>query len=293
MTQGDTVATSSMNFLPEEKRALTERPLVSIIAPVLNGARYLEACVNSVLSQDYPRIEHIFVDGGSTDGTMEMLSTFAQKYPGRVRVISAPGTGPGEAWNKGAEVAKGEIFGCLGVDDLYVLGAIQSVVKFFEAKADAYFVHGECEIIDYRGEVIGQHRVGRFDLQDFINTARHIATPSAFYKREVIEAIGGIGAGDDFDVMIRIAKRFSIFSVERVLSRLRIHQDSAFSPTTFEGVRRVYQQTYAVSRKHGGSLFSPVAFKYYAVAMVGWCGLRGAFPRLRSLVRGIRRALQG
>src|SRR3972149_511511 len=121
-----------------------DKPLVSIITMVLNGVKYLEECIQSVLTQNYPHIEHIFVDGGSTDGTVEILTKYQTKYPNRIRFISEPDKGPGDAWNKGIRMAKGEIFGFLGSDDVSEPGAIISVVEFFKSNPDAYFVFGEC-----------------------------------------------------------------------------------------------------------------------------------------------------
>jgi glycosyltransferase involved in cell wall biosynthesis len=289
MNQGDGAIRSSIDCASKEAQVFTELPLVSIITPILNGAKYLEGCIESVLNQDYPRIEHIFVDGGSTDDTMQMLSTYIQTHGERVRVIAEPDTGPGEAWNRGLQVAKGEIFGCLGVDDLYASGAIRSVIEFFAANADAGFVHGDCEIIDHRGEVIGQHHVRPFDFQEFVDTALHIATPSAFYKRVVLERVGWLDPlGDDFDLMIRIAKCFQIYTIPRVLSKLRIREDSAFNPSDFGKRREVYEQTYRVSRRYGGQRFSLIARKYYTVLIISWFHLEVFFPLLRKLYRKVR-----
>ena len=116
-----------------------EKPLVSIITPVLNGARFLETCIRSVLEQSYPYIEHIFVDGGSTDCTLQILADYQIKYPDRVRLISKPGTGAGDAWNEGLRMAKGQIFGWLGADDMSEPGAIQTVVEFFKEKSGCLF----------------------------------------------------------------------------------------------------------------------------------------------------------
>ena len=120
-----------------EKVGTRDNPLVSIITPVLNGIKYLEECIQSVLNQSYARIEHIIVDGGSTDGTVEMLSSYQAKHPDRIRFVSEPGTGVGEALNKGLRMAKGGIFGWVNADDFFEPGAVQTVVEFFRANPDA------------------------------------------------------------------------------------------------------------------------------------------------------------
>jgi len=279
-----------MSAQREETARKLSRPLVSIVTPVLNGAKYLEECVNSVVSQDYPRIEHIFVDGGSTDATMEMLSAYAQKYPGRVRVISEPGTGPGEAWNRGLKIAKGEIFGCLGSDDICEPGAIEAVVEFLRSSPDAHFVHGHCDFINEQGEVIGKHRVNGFKLRNYINSPKHIATPSAFYKRDVMEKIGWLDtSGNDFDVIIRMAREFRIYQIEKVLSRVRLRPNSAFNQMDFQKRQEKFRNTYLISRQYGGSAFSGIAMSYYISLVFSWLHLQSHFMPIRNLVHKLRR----
>ena len=96
-------------------------PLVSIVTPVLNGGKYIVECIESVLSQTYSNIEHVIVDGGSTDNTIEILTGYSTKYPQRFRIDlkpdSSPGSGPGEAWNRCLQITRGTILGWLGNDD--------------------------------------------------------------------------------------------------------------------------------------------------------------------------------
>jgi len=89
------------------QKSTIDNPPVSIITPVLNAIKYLEACIQSVLHQSYPHIEHIFVDGGLTDGTLEMLANYQAKYRDRITFISEPDKSAGEAWNKGFRIARG------------------------------------------------------------------------------------------------------------------------------------------------------------------------------------------
>lgn len=264
-------------------------PLVSVVTPVFNGAGYIEGAIQSVLAQNYPHVEHMLVDGGSRDGTLEILTRYATEHPGRIRFVSEPDRGPGDAWNKGLKMARGDVLTCIGVDDICEAGAIQAVVDFFSAHPDACFVHGECDLINSRGEIIGRHRVEDFDLNTFVNTARHIATPSAYYKRSVLEKIGWLDAsGDDFDLMIRIAREYRIYKIDRVLSMLRLHPDSAFNPRDLEKRIELYRQTYRVSRRYGGQILSPIALRYYFGLVVGWLGLGAYFPAMRRLFRKLR-----
>jgi glycosyltransferase involved in cell wall biosynthesis len=111
-------------ILPAADMATT--PLISIITPSLNRARMIEAAIESVLAQDYPRVEHIVVDGGSTDGTLDRL----KRHP-HLRLVSGPDAGMYDALNKGLAVANGEVIGFLNSDDLYAEGIFGDVAGHF------------------------------------------------------------------------------------------------------------------------------------------------------------------
>ena len=267
------------------------QPLVSIITPVLNGGKYLDRlCVQSVLNQDYPSIEHVLVDGGSTDGTVELLSSYSAKYPGRIKFISAPGTGAGEAWNIGLKNAKGDIFLCLGADDTSEPGAIRAVVEFFRSNPEAHFVHGHADYVDVNGEFIRRHRANGFNLQDFVDAPKHIAITSAFYRRAVMEKIGWLdSSGDDFDVLIRIAREFQIYQIDQVLSKITLRPGSAFSPVDLRKREEVYRDTYRVSRRYGGSAFSKTARRYYRRLVFNRLHLGAIEPHYLAMRRWMER----
>ncbi len=253
----------------DEKEATPDNPLVSIITPVLNRIKYLEPCIQSVLSQSYPYIEHVFVDGGSSDGTVDMLASYRAKYPDRIRFISEPDKIQAEAWNKGFRMAKGEILGWLGSDDVCEPNAIMTVVEFFKSNPDAYFVFGDCNFINEKGEIIGKFPTKDFNLEEAINDSCHIPTPSAFYKREVVEKVGfvdtTINAGD-LDYWIRVGKVFQIHRIEEVLSNFRIHKDSTMCSKG--AVYRHAREYFIVSRRYGASIFSPRSRWYIMVVII-------------------------
>jgi len=264
---------------------MSNNPLISIVTPVRNDVSYIEKCIQNVLSQDYPNLEHVIIDGASTDGTLDIISDYSKKYPERIRFISEPDKGGGDAWNKGLKIAKGEIFGILGADDLYLSGAIKEIADFFIAHPEAYFVHGNCENIDENGRLIWLHTVEKFNFKDFINTARHISTTSAFYRREVMEKIGWLDrSGDDFDVMIRIAKEFKVYSIDKVISKLTVRRESAYnSLTVLSLLKKARRETFIISRRYGGSIFSPLALRYYIIATFNFLHLSSAFFCLKRL----------
>jgi len=106
---------------------MQELPLVSIVTPCYNSGRFLEQTIESVLSQDYPRIEYLIVDGGSSDNTREIV----QRYRERLQFHSEPDRGTADAINKGFRLSSGTIFAYLNADDIYLPGAVSTVVREF------------------------------------------------------------------------------------------------------------------------------------------------------------------
>jgi glycosyltransferase involved in cell wall biosynthesis len=244
-------------------------PLVTIITPIINRITYLDKCIQSVLSQSYPYIEHIFVDGGSTDGTLDILKGYSVGYPDRIKFISEPDKGSGDAWNKGLRMAKGEIFGFLGSDDISEPDAVMKVVEFFRSDPDAYFVFGACNFINERGEIIGRPPIKDFDSRAIINDGCYVPTPSSFYKRDVIEKIGWYDTkGNDLDFLIRASKVFKIHRINAVLSNFRIHEGSATSGSSKEIRKMWLREDCLVSRRYGGSIFSGYCKRYYMFVIV-------------------------
>jgi glycosyltransferase involved in cell wall biosynthesis len=268
----------------------TDSPLFSVVTPVLNGVKYLETCIQSVLNQSYPHIEHVFVDGGSSDGTLEILSSYHAKYPERIRFISEPDKKAGEAWHKGLGIAKGQILGWLGSDDTYEPNAVMVVVEFFRANPDAYFVFGDCNFIDEKGEIIGRYRSRDFNLREAINDTCYIPCTSAFYKREVINKIGLLDTretGVELDYWIRTGKIFKLYRIEEVLSNFRKHQGSVSGDR--EASKMYAREGFAVSRRHGGSIFSRRARRHlmYKSVILVW-----ALPVMISVYLFLKRGIK-
>src|SRR5579871_3122093 len=115
--------------MPDPKQV----PLVSIVTPSLNMGRFLEETILSVLEQDYPHVEYLVMDGGSSDGTLETL----RRYDGRLRYISAPDSGQADAVNRGFAQTSGPIFAFLNADDTYLPGALSAVVQAFQDHPEA------------------------------------------------------------------------------------------------------------------------------------------------------------
>lgn len=138
-------------------------PLVSIITPSFNQAEFLEATIQSVLGQDYPRIEYSIVDGGSTDGSVDVIKAYEQRL---AWWVSEKDQGQTDAINKGFARAKGEILAWINSDDTYNPGAVGSAVKYLMEHPEIALVYSDCNYINEKGEVIGKFPAAQTDYAD-------------------------------------------------------------------------------------------------------------------------------
>ena len=129
--------------------AVQGAPLVSIVTPSYNQGPYIEATIQSVVSQDYPHLEYIVIDGGSQDNTVAILKRYAE----RLCWISEPDHGQADAINKGFRIAHGEILAWLNSDDTYLPGAVCQVVEYFQRHPDVSMVYGEGQHVDAEGHI--------------------------------------------------------------------------------------------------------------------------------------------
>lgn len=228
-------------------------PLVSIITPVLNCSEYVQQCIDSVLSQNYTNIEHILIDGGSTDGTLDIIRKYNDNYPDKVIFSVGDDSGACDAWNKGWDLSRGEIIGWLGADDFYASAALGHVVEFFRLNPDAYFVYGKCLTIDNKGQRIAVMGQTNIDIDRALHRGINpIPATSAFYKREVIEQIGKLRTDInicDFDYWIRVGKRYKLYHLDEVLSSFRIHRGSTTGCANY--YKRYAKERLLLMKEHG------------------------------------------
>ena len=264
------------------------QPLISIVTPVRNARRDLPGCLDSVLQQGYAAVEHVIVDGASTDGTVGLLEEYAARHPERIRFVSEPDNGPGDGWSKGVRMARGSILGCIGADDRCEPGAIEAVAAFFREHPDAHFVHGACRQVSDDGSVI-HHSPGAFDYRAFLNSARDIATPSTYYTREAIERVGPCEeCGDDFELMLRLTRAFPVFRIDATLSTLRFEFGTAFNPLDAHKRAAAFRDSYRISRRHGGARLSRLAVRYYWASAAARLGISPESPIARGASRAAR-----
>ena len=201
-----------------------DRPFVSIVTPTLNRAELLEHTLRSVRNQTYANIEHIVMDGGSTDGTLDLLRRYEGTYP--LRWFSAPDRGMYPAINRGFATAKGAVLAYLNSDDLYFPWSVESVVHSFSLHPDADFVYGDAIAVD---DVSGRHA---FNFQppfngDYVRRWGFLCQPTVFWRRSVFEEEGGFDESlryvADCDYWMRLGGRRAFRKVNEFIAIERNH----------------------------------------------------------------------
>jgi glycosyltransferase involved in cell wall biosynthesis len=249
------------------------QPLVSIVTPSLNQGAYLEQAIRSVLDQDYPRIEHIVVDGGSTDETLEILG----RHP-HLQWVSEPDGGQAAALNKGFRRARGEVFAWINADDYYLPGAVSAAVRTL-VETGCALVHGGWRQVDEAGATIRDVAPVPFDYRRELEAANSVAQPGTFFTRAAFEAVGGVDESYryalDYELWLKLGGRFEVRHVDRLLAAYRYHPTSK----TVAESHGFVAETWRASRSHGARWSSPIFIDYY---------LPNHHPRLYRGVRAWR-----
>lgn len=200
--------------------------LVSIITPSFNQANYLEQTLRSVLEQDYARIEYIVIDGGSTDGSVEIIRKYKDRF---AYWVSEKDNGQAEAINKGLVRAKGEIVAWLNSDDYYLPNTISEVVKGFEENPDIAMVYGNVLAVDEQGQTTNVLKYKQLSFEDLL-CFQIIGQPSVFFRRDALEKAGLLDASLHFlldqHLWLRIAQQGKILHVPQTWSAARYHAEA-------------------------------------------------------------------
>jgi glycosyltransferase involved in cell wall biosynthesis len=196
---------------------------ISIITPSYQQGEFIDATIQSVILQNYPDLEYILIDGGSTDNTLDIIRNHEQKI---TRWISEPDTGQADALNKGFHLATGEIIGWINSDDLLMPGALEKVAAFFATHPEISFVYGDALAIDREGNPLFFRRPGPFDIRWLIRTD-DIPQSSVFFRRELLASVGYLDDrlhyALDYDLLIRSALKQDPAYLPECLSAFRIY----------------------------------------------------------------------
>ncbi len=177
--------------------------MLSIITPVYNSERFIAACIETVIGQQCCDLEHIMIDGDSTDRTVEIIQQYADRYP-HIRWQSEPDRGQSDAMNKGIAMARGKVMGLLNVDDSYEPNVLNTIVDRFKTLPEPTLLVGNCNIWDDAGRLIEVNRptkLGLFDLVTGVNVHPYPCNPAAYFYHTSLHQKIGFYALDDHYAM--------------------------------------------------------------------------------------------
>jgi glycosyltransferase involved in cell wall biosynthesis len=196
---------------------------LSVITPSYNQSAYLEQTIRSVLGQDYPDVEYIIVDGGSRDGSEEIIQRYADRL---AWWVSERDSGQAEAINKGFSRATGEFFAWVNSDDYYLPGAAAAAVRALREHPDIAMVYSNMLAVDGQGEVINLLRYRQCQLEDLLQFYI-LGQPAVFFRRSVLEQSGYLDATYhymlDHHLWIRLAALAPILYVDQFWAAARYH----------------------------------------------------------------------
>jgi glycosyltransferase involved in cell wall biosynthesis len=225
----DLPAANSMIAAEVFSQAPTSWPKISLVTPVFNSARYLEATLRSVLSQGYPNLEYIVVDGGSTDGSVEIIRKYESQLHSR---ISEPDRGMYDAINKGFARSSGELMGWISATDMLHAGSLFVVGSIFRTFPQAEWITGRPTGFSDDGmgaEILELRRWSRWAFLAGAN--RYIQQESTFWRRSLWERAGSRvddsrRNASDFELWVRFFRFAKLYSVDALIGGFRSHPDS-------------------------------------------------------------------
>ena len=234
-------------------------PLVSIITPSFNQADYLEETIRSVLGQSYTQIEYIIIDGGSSDGSLEII----QNYEDDLAVwISEPDMGQTDAINKGFAIANGHILGWLNSDDTYLPGAVSDAVRFLTENPEVGMMYGKAYYIDENSERVALYPSAPTSHQKLRQGLNTVSQQASFFRSKVWQIVGPLDPdlyyAMDYDLWTRISAVTPIAFHARFMANFRL-QSASKSMTE---ANRCWPEMVRIHFRDGGSYFSILYLKY-------------------------------
>ncbi|MCJ7518107.1 MAG: glycosyltransferase [Anaerolineaceae bacterium] len=244
---------------------------VTIVTPSYNQASYLEKTIRSVLNQTYPNVEYIIMDGGSKDGSLEIIKKFA---PELAYWESKKDRGQTDAINKGFALAKGKVLAWLNSDDTLHPCAVEEAVEYLSAHPETGLVYGGANYIDEKGEVIGSFPAAQTDLVKLRRGYVHIPQQASFFRKSLWDQVGPLDPefffAMDYDLWVRLAKLSRLKYIPHTWANFRLHADAK----TITADDQCWPEMLKVHFRDGGSKVAPIVAKYYlrklAAPLIRW-----------------------
>lgn len=244
---------------------------LSVVTPSYNQARFLRQTIESVLSQQGVELEYIIIDGGSTDGSVEIIQEYA---PRLAYWVSEKDKGQTEAINKGFARATGDVLCWLNSDDLLLPGAAAEALAYLADHPEVGMVYGACTYIDENGRVIGDFPAAQTDYRRLRQGYVHIPQQASFFRAQLWRKVGPLDDSFyfamDYDLWVRLAAEAPLVHLRRPWASFRLHSDAK----TITADDRCWPEMLKVHYREGGSFFAPIVAKYYlrkmAAPYINW-----------------------
>ena len=234
----------------EAERLRSRNPKVSVITPSYNQARFLERTIRSVLHQGYSNLEYIVIDGGSTDGSVDVIRRYADRL---AFWVSEPDRGQANAVNKGMARVTGDVVGWVNSDDFYYPGAIHAAVDAFATDPTIGFVYGRGNRVDERDELIEPFEFTRpFHVHTLSYGVDYILQPTVFMRRGALAAVDPIDPTLhwtlDWDLWIRLGRTFPARMIDHLTAASREYAATKTSKGGFDRMEEIQR----IVRRHTG-----------------------------------------
>jgi len=239
---------------------------ISIVTPTLNAEQYLAECLASVAEQRCDGLEHLIVDGGSTDASRSMATQAGARW------IARPGLGQAGAINVGLREATGDIVAWLNADDLYPPGSLARVRARLAAEPTLDVLYGDCDVVDARGRFLWRQQPGQYNFERLLKRGNSLAQPAVFLRRRVMDQVGfldeSLDYGMDYEFWLRL-RGLRIAYEPQVLATFRWHTASK----TATHSEANWRELITIVRRHGGG-WTPYLVWSFARARVTVARLR-------------------
>jgi len=239
---------------------MDHQPLVSIVTPTYNQREFLEETIKSVLRQTYPALEYIIVDGGSSDGSQELIDEYREEI---ALVIAEPDQGQTDAINKGFQRSRGKYLAWLNSDDTYQPQAVAEAVRYLENHPQAGMVYGDARIINERGKTLAKFNAQETNYQRLMRGGVFIPQPAAFWRAALWEQVGPLDPSFyfamDYDLWVRLSKVSELHYHPRHWANFRVHGGAK----TITADNRCWPEMKRVFFREGGTWLSPFMVKYF------------------------------
>jgi glycosyltransferase involved in cell wall biosynthesis len=258
---------------------LTSLPRLTVVIPSYNQGDFIERTIKSIIDQDYPNLDLILLDGGSTDDTMAIVERYRDHFS---HIESGPDGGQSEAIVKGFGLATGKYMSWLNSDDTYAPGALRAMGEMLAARPDIAFAYGHTDIIDAVDRVIARKKSVRFSLGVMKYAFLTVPQMSAFWTKQLYDDVGGIDTTlrfcMDYDLFVRMASRSPPVLINRHIGNFRVH--GASKTSTLESVRKS-EDALVHARYCSVKPSSPIAFKavrtFYTAVLCALMIANGSF----------------